>query len=87
MAKVAALPNIDTVITALAATTMTMADVKEYADFNRDFVQAVQAAKKSGRTVDDVVSAWKVPERFKGYAQPMPARLKPNVEVVWNETK
>ena len=89
IAKAAALPNIDTVITGHNATTLTMADVKMYSDFNREFVQAVQAAKKAGQTVDQVVESWKVPERFlkDGYVQPMAARLKPNVEVVWNETK
>jgi hypothetical protein len=69
------------------STNMTMADLKEYADFNREFVQAVRAAKKAGQTVDDVANSWKVPDRFKGYAQPMPARLKPNVQVVWDELK
>ena len=39
-------------------------------------------AKKAGQTIDEVAT-WKMPERFKGYAQPMPERLKPNVEVVW----
>jgi cyclase len=85
--KVAALRDIDTVITGHAAATMTIADVKEYADFNRAFVTDVQTAKKAGRTVDDVANSWKVPERFKGYAQPQVARLKTNVQVVWDETK
>jgi len=86
VAKAAALPNIDVVVTGHSPN-MTMADLKEYGEFNRDFVQAVQAAKKAGRTIDDVVNTWKVPERFKGYAQPMPDRLRQNVEVVWRETK
>jgi cyclase len=85
--KVARLPNIDTVITGHAATTMTIADVKDYADFNRAFVDDVRAAKKAGRTVDEVATSWKVPERFKGYAQPPPERLKVNAQVVWNEIK
>lgn len=86
VAKAAALPNIDVVVTGHSRN-MTMADLKEYGEFNRDFVQATQAAKKAGRTIDDVVNTWKVPERFSGYAQPMPDRLRQNVEVVWRETK
>jgi cyclase len=86
VAKAAALPNIDVVVTGHSPN-MTVADLKEYGEFNRDFVQAVQAAKKAGHTIDDVVNTWKVPERFKGYAQPMPDRLRQNVEVVWSETK
>jgi len=86
LAKAAALPNIDTVITGHSPL-MTVADVKEYAAFNRAFLEAVRAAKKGGQTVDDVVKTWKVPEQFKGYAQPMPERLRPNVQVVWDELK
>jgi glyoxylase-like metal-dependent hydrolase (beta-lactamase superfamily II) len=99
LARAAALPNIDTVITGHAATTVTMDDLKVYADFNREFVQAVQSAKKAGQTMDDVVNGWKTGERFlkEGYMtpeeyqrvarQPMTVRLRANVEVVWNETK
>ena len=87
MDKAAALTGIDTVITGHAPATMTMADVKEYADFNRAFVEDVRAAKKAGRSVDEVASSWKVPARFKGYAEPPAARLKVNVQVVFDETK
>jgi hypothetical protein len=76
-----------------------MADLKTYGDFNREFMQAVQAARKTGQTIDDVVNRWRVPEKFlkDGYMspdeyqrlarQPMATRLRANVEVVWNETK
>jgi cyclase len=99
IAKAAALPNIDTVITGHNQTTLTMADLKMYIDFNREFVEMVKAAKKAGRTIDDVVNSWKPPERFlqNGYltpdayqrvaGKPMSERLRANVEVVWKETK
>src|SRR5262245_51646433 len=98
----AALKNIDTIITGHNPTTLTMADLKTYADFTRKFVQTVQAAKKAGRTIDDVINSWKTPERFQkeGYLTPdqiqqitrqpiasQTARLRANVEVVWNETR
>jgi hypothetical protein len=87
LARAAALPNIETVITGHNQTTLTIADVKTYSEFIRTFVDAVRAAKKAGQTIDDVANGWKVPERFTkdGYAQPAAARLKPNVEVVWKE--
>jgi cyclase len=99
LARAAALPNIDTVITGHAQTTLTLDDLKVYVDFNREFVRAVQAAKKTGQTIDDVVNSWKTGERFlkDGYMtaeeyqrvarQPMAVRLRANVEAVWNETK
>ena len=98
----AALKNINIIITGHNPTTLTMADLKTYADFTREFVQTVQSAKKAGRTIDDVVNSWKVPERFQkdGYLTPeqiqqmlrwplaaQTARLRSNVEVIWNETK
>lgn len=67
-----------------------MADLKTYGDFVRHFVEAVQAAKKAGWTMDDFVNTWKMPERFlkEGYVDTAHLRpLKPDVEVVWNEAK
>ena len=88
IARAAALANIDTVITGHANTTLTMADVAEYAEFNRAFVEHVRAARKAGQTLEQVL-AWKVPERFlkSGYTQPTPDALRSNVQVVWNEIK
>ena len=91
LAKAAkSLKNIDTVITG-HSTTMTMADLAEYAQFNTDFKSAVQAAKKAGKTVDDVAASWKIPEKYKGYTAPTaPAamtRLKANVQIVFDESK
>jgi glyoxylase-like metal-dependent hydrolase (beta-lactamase superfamily II) len=69
------------------STVMTIADLREYAAFNREFASTVQAAKRAGRTPDDVASAWKIPAKYKGYAAPQAARLRANVQVVWDETK
>jgi hypothetical protein len=66
---------------------MTVADLREYAAFNDEFAAAVQAAKKAGKTPDDVASTWKMPAKYTGYAAPQEARLKANVQVVWDETK
>jgi cyclase len=80
------LKNIDTIITG-HSTTMTMADLAEYAEFNKEFMRDVQAAKKAGKSADDVAASWKIPEKYKGYAAPAAARLKANVQIVMDETK
>jgi glyoxylase-like metal-dependent hydrolase (beta-lactamase superfamily II) len=80
------LKNIDTIITG-HSTTMTMADLAEYAEFNKDFMKDVQAAKKAGKSADDVAASWKIPEKYKGYAAPAAVRLKANVQIVMDETK
>ncbi len=78
--------NIDQIITG-HSTVMTVADLKEYAAFNNEFAAAVQAAKKAGKTPDEVASTWKIPAKYTGYAEPAAARLRANVQVVWDETK
>jgi len=77
--------NVDTIITG-HSTQMTWADLKEYSDFNRDFLNEVRAAKKAGKTIDEVASAWKIPAKYKGYAEPQAARVKSNVALVYKET-
>jgi cyclase len=78
--------KVDTVITG-HSTVMSVADLQEYAAFNDDFRDTVQAGKKAGKTVDEVFAAYKIPEKFKGYAAPAEARLKANIQVVFDETK
>jgi cyclase len=86
LTKAAAVPNVDTIINGHTPANTTIADLKEYAMFLRDFVAFVQAGKKAGKSVDEVVSSWQTPAKYTGY-NPKPARLKTDVEVVFSETK
>ena len=47
----------------------------------------MQAAKKAGKTVDDVAASWKTPAKYTGYATPQPARVKADAQVIFTETK
>jgi glyoxylase-like metal-dependent hydrolase (beta-lactamase superfamily II) len=78
--------NVDSIITG-HSTVMTMADLREYAQFNDDFANAVREAKKKGGTVDEFVKTWKIPAEYKGYAAPAEARLLSNARIVWDEVK
>jgi len=69
------------------STVMTVADLREYAQFNRDFLADAQAAKKAGRTVDEAAKAWKIPAKYAGYAAPAEARLRFNMQIAFDETK
>jgi glyoxylase-like metal-dependent hydrolase (beta-lactamase superfamily II) len=87
LAKAAAgLKNVDTIITG-HSTQMTMADLRDYAEFNRDFANAVREGKKAGRSIDDIAKGWTIPAKYTGYGQPQAARVRTNVEVVYNEIK
>jgi glyoxylase-like metal-dependent hydrolase (beta-lactamase superfamily II) len=80
------LKNVDMIITG-HSTQMTPADLREYAQFNRDFVAEVQAGKKAGKSVDEIASAWKIPAKYTGYAAPAANRVKNNVQLAYTELK
>jgi len=82
----AAIKNVDTIITG-HSTVMTMADLKEYSDFNKDFLAFVQEGKKAGRTKAELVESWKMPAKYAGYGATQPQRLQANVEAIYNEIK
>ena len=57
----------DTVVTG-HSTNMTLPELMEYATFNREFADAVRAAKKAGRASSDIAKSWTMPAKYQGYA-------------------
>jgi cyclase len=57
---------------------------KEYGEFLRDFVAAVEQAKKDGKTVDEAATDLKLPEKYKNYNL---GRAKAGVTAIYNELK
>jgi glyoxylase-like metal-dependent hydrolase (beta-lactamase superfamily II) len=82
----AAAKDVDTIITG-HSTQMTIADLREYSEFNRDFLNAVRAGKKAGKTADEIAAGWTIPAKYTGYAAPAPDRLKGNVALTFAEVK
>ena len=64
--------------------TMRWSDVQEYADFNRDFLAAVQEARQAGKTVDEAAATLRLPENYKAYDM---QRAKANVEAIYSELR
>lgn len=79
--------GVDTVITGHSPTTMAFEDLKLFAEFNKEFAATVRDAKKAGKTVDEVAAAWTLPAKYVGYTAPMPARIKTNVQAIYEELK
>jgi cyclase len=77
--------KVDTVITGHSGQ-MTMADLKQYIEFNREFFNDVVAAKKAGKSMDEVAASWKVPAKYTGYAPADANRLKNNVKLAFAES-
>ena len=75
--------NADVLVNGHRDTTSTTADLKGFIQFIRGYVKDVQDAKRSGKSVDDVVAGWKPPA---GYGA-QPARIRANAQLIFDETK
>jgi glyoxylase-like metal-dependent hydrolase (beta-lactamase superfamily II) len=79
--------SVDMIINGHNPTTTTVADLRTQSEFIADFVKFVQEAKKSGKTVEDVVTTWATPAKYTGYATTAAERIRANAQVIWDETK
>ena len=61
---------------------MTWEDLKEYADFNRDFLAATERAFRAGLSADEAAAALELPERYKDYGM---EHAKANIEAIYDE--
>ena len=57
---------------------------KEYGEFMREFVAAVEQAKKDGKTIDQTATDLKLPEKYKSYNM---GRAKAGVTAIYTELK
>lgn len=80
---VAGIKNVDTVITG-HSTIMKWADLKDYAEFNRMFLDAARAAQKAGKTPEQAAAELKLPEKFKDYNV---GRAAANFTLIFGELK
>ena len=86
---VSTLKNVDTVITGHTPV-LTWNDLREYAEFNRDFVSWAQEQIKAGKAAGQAASEYRVPARYKGYTvspNPQFGDAKANTEIVYKELK
>ena len=61
---------------------MTWEDLAEYADFNRDFLSAVEDAFRAGKSVAEAAETLALPERYADYGM---EHARANVEAIYNE--
>ena len=76
--------NVETIITG-HSTQMTWSDLAEWAEFNRDFLEAVRAGHAAGRTVEEIGTSWTMPAKYRGYDTPNTAGVTRNVQVIVDE--
>lgn len=80
----AGIENVDTIIGGHSPTLLTWDDLREYADYNADFLVWAEQQVKAGVRPKDAGAAFKTPARYKGYAD-QPWRVIANVTVVSRE--
>ena len=87
LGKVASsLKNIDTVITGHSDTTMTLSDLKDFSELNKDFISWVKDEIKAGKTADAAAGEFKVPEKYKGYGVgTLLGGIRGNIQTAYNE--
>ena len=61
---------------------MTWEDLKEYADFNRDFLAATERAFRAGLSVEEAAATLELPERYRDYGM---QHAKTNIEAIYDE--
>jgi cyclase len=67
--------NVDTIINGHTPANTTWADLKEFADFNQDFLTWAQGELKAGKTPEQAATEWKMPEKYKGYSTQVSALM------------
>jgi len=82
---VAAIKNVDTIITGHSPL-MKPADLKEYADFNNEFITWVQSEIKAGKSVDQAAGEYKIPAKYNGYTVlTLFGGIKGNIQIAYDE--
>jgi cyclase len=86
---VAGVKNVDTIINGHIPVG-TWNDLKEYAEFTRDFVAFAEKEMKAGKTVDEAAAEYKLDPKYKGYIvsiNPAFAGAKSNLQLAYDELK
>lgn len=85
LAKVAAgIKDVDQIIPG-HSTLMTPADLKEFAEFVRDFSTWAQSQMTAGKSAEAAAAEYSVPEKYKGYSAG--SRVRANIELIYSELK
>jgi cyclase len=86
---VANIKNVDTIINGHIPVA-TWNDLREYADFSKDFVAWGETQMKAGKTVDQAAAEYKVPARYNGYKATVNENFgnaKSNLQILYDQLK
>jgi len=86
---VATVKNVDTIINRHIPVS-TWNDLKEYADFTKEFAAFAEREMKAGKTVDQAAADYKIAPKYKGYivsVNPAFGGAKANMQIAYDELK
>jgi cyclase len=86
---VAGIKNVDTIINGHIPVG-TWNDLKEYANFTKEFVAFAKSEMKAGKTVDQAAAEFKLDPKYKGYIVSISEQLagaKSNLQIAYDELK
>jgi glyoxylase-like metal-dependent hydrolase (beta-lactamase superfamily II) len=67
--------RVDQIINGHMPAQTTIADLREFAQFNADLVEYGRAGLKAGKTPEQLAAEWKVPEKYTGYSSQVSAMM------------
>jgi cyclase len=84
---VANIKNVDTIIPGHEANVLPFSDLKLYADFYKDFLDWTVAERKAGKTVDQAVAEYKVPEKYAshGFTPGVDRAVRSDIQGIYSE--
>jgi len=71
----AGIRNVEAIINGHTPAQTTWADLKEFADFNKELAAWMQTGLKAGKTPEQLAGEWKLPEKYKGYSGTVAAMM------------
>ncbi len=86
---IATVKNVDTIINGHIPVS-TWNDLKEYAEFTKEFVAFAESEMKAGKTVDQAAADYKVAPKYRGYivsVSPAFGGAKANLQIAYDELK
>ena len=67
--------NVDVIINGHTPKNTTFADLRQYAEFNQDFLMWAQTELKAGKTPAQAAAEWKLPAKYTDYSPTVAAMM------------
>lgn len=77
--------GVDTVIPGHAPELFAWADLEQYAEWHRHFVEVAKGAKAAGKSAEQAANEYVIPARFAGYTRSGPTTIQSDIQIIYDE--